>query len=79
MAKCDIALGAQQHTQIVDGTETVLLNDGRKTAFKQIMLVLFKHDAHLGMDMLLKEAIVLRQDLGDDRVAPHKLFFNFSP
>ena len=55
-----IALGAQQHAQIVDGTEAVLLDDGREAAFKQVMLVIFKHDAHLGVDVLLQEAIVLR-------------------
>ncbi len=57
----------------------MLLDNGCEAAFKQVMLVIFKHDAHLGMDMLLKEAIVLGQDLDDGRGAPHGLFVNFSP
>jgi hypothetical protein len=38
----------------------MLPNDRRQAAFKQVMLVIIEHDAHLGVDMLLKEAIVLR-------------------
>ncbi|MGA2194794.1 MAG: response regulator, partial [Bryobacteraceae bacterium] len=39
-----------------------LPDDGREAAFEQVMLVLFEHDARLGIDMLLKEPVVFRVD-----------------
>ena len=41
----------------------MLLDDRCEAAFKQVMLVIFEHDAHLRIDVLLEEAIVLREDL----------------
>ena len=75
----DIALGAQQRAQVVDGSEAVLLDDGREPAFKQVVLVIFQHDAHSGMDMLLKKSIVLRQDLVVVVWLSIQLPLNFSP
>jgi hypothetical protein len=57
--------------QVIDGTEAVLLDDGREAAFKQVMLVIFEHDAHLGTDVLLQEAIVLRENLSAQCPALH--------
>ena len=59
----DVTLGTQQRAQVVDRAEAVLPDDRREPAFKQVVLVIFEHDAHAGTDVLLKEAIVLRQDL----------------
>jgi hypothetical protein len=60
-----IALGKEEFAQSVDGAEAELLDDGREAAFEEIILVVFKHDSYLGIDMRLKEAVVLREDLRD--------------
>jgi hypothetical protein len=42
-----------------------LLDDGREAAFEEIILVVFKHDADVGIDMRLKKPVVFREDLRD--------------
>ncbi len=56
----DVALPTKQRAQVVDRAEAVLPDDRREAAFKQVMLVFFEHDAYLGTDVLLQEAIVVR-------------------
>ena len=68
LADLGIALGKEQGTQLIDGPEAELLNDGREAAFKQIMLVIFEHNSHMGIDVLLKEPIVLGENLRDGSV-----------
>jgi hypothetical protein len=58
-----IALGNEEFAQFVDGAEAELLDDGREAAFKEIILVVFKHDSYVGIDMRLKEPVVLREYL----------------
>ena len=60
-----LAGGLEERAQVVDGAEAELLDDRREAAFEQVVLVFFQHDARLGIDMLLKEPVVLRVDLRD--------------
>jgi hypothetical protein len=73
MADFRIALGNEKITQGVDGTKAELLNDRRKATFKEVVLVTFKHDPYLGINMRLKEPIVLREDLGYQCLASHQV------
>jgi hypothetical protein len=63
MAYVWIAPAMEESAQVVDGSKVQLSDNGRKAALKQILLVFFKHNAHVGIDMLLKEPIVLREYL----------------
>ena len=40
-----------------------MLDNGRKAAFEEIVLVVLQDDSHLGINMRLKEPVVLREDL----------------
>jgi hypothetical protein len=67
-----ITLGEEEFAQIVDRAETKLLDDGREAAFEEIILVVFKHDAYVSIDMRLKKSVVLREDLRDCRLTSHR-------
>jgi hypothetical protein len=42
-----------------------------EAALEEVSLAVVKHDAHLGIDTLLKKAIVLRVDVRDDCLPSH--------
>jgi hypothetical protein len=52
----------EERTQVVDGSKAELPDNGSQAAFKEIMLVIFKHDTHVGINVLLKKAIVLGEN-----------------
>src|ERR1039458_558732 len=72
-----LASGLDERAQVVDGAEAELPDNRREAAFEQVMLILFEHDARLGIDMLLKEPVVLRVDLRDWRLARHPVPLTF--
>ena len=55
-----LASSLEERAQVIDRLEAELPDDGREAAFEQVVLVLFEHDARLGIDMLLKEPVVRR-------------------
>jgi hypothetical protein len=55
----------QESTQVVNGAKAELLDNGSEPALKKVVLVVFKHNANTRIDMLLKKAIVLRENIRD--------------
>jgi hypothetical protein len=63
MADIDPAICLYEFAQFVNRAEAELPDDGREAGFEEVVFVFFEHDARLGIDMLLKKPVVLREDL----------------
>ena len=45
--------------QVVNGLQAELPDDGCEAAFEQVVLIAFKHNARMRIDMLQEELVVL--------------------
>jgi hypothetical protein len=53
----------EEGAQIIQGGEVELLDKGAEPAFEKIVFVVFKNDTDMVVDVVLKEPVVLRENL----------------
>jgi hypothetical protein len=71
MPYASAVLGINVSAQVIDRAEAELRYEVGEAALEEVSLAVVKHDAHLGIDTLLKKAIVLRVDVRDDCLPSH--------
>ena len=65
MADLGLMRGLDEYAQVVDGLQAELPDDGSEAAFEEVVLIPFKHDAGMRIDVFLEKLVVVRIDYRD--------------